>query len=89
MCNENGSLGPWAKDGISLIETIRNQHYIDAVLARQCQRFTVNLYQNDFDRAEREGVIVALTPDKSVYGWSSKYDEDLGATHHSTEDLIQ
>lgn len=88
MCNEKGGLGSWAKDGISLIETIRNQHYIDGTLARQCQRFTVNLYQREFDRAEREGAIVALTPDKSVYAWSSKYDEDLGATHHSTEDLI-
>jgi hypothetical protein len=48
----------------------------------------VNLYQHEFDRAEHDGAVVPLTPDKAVYAWSSKYDEDLGAIHHDAEDLI-
>jgi CRISPR-associated endonuclease/helicase Cas3 len=88
MGNEDGGLGPWAGEGLDLIETIRAQHYFNATLARRCQRFTVNLYQQEFDRAEREGAVVPLTPDKAVYAWSSKYNEDLGATHHGAEGLI-
>ena len=88
MGNENSGLGPWADEGLDLIETIRAQHSFNIELARKCQRFTVNLYQHEFDRAEREGAVVPLTPDKAVYAWSSKYDEDLGAIHHDAEDLI-
>jgi len=88
MHDGNGSLGSWADTGIKVIEAIRSQHYLDGKLARQCQRFTVNLYQREFDRAEREGAITPLTPDKTVYAWASKYDEDLGATHHAADDLI-
>lgn len=86
--HDEGSLGSWASEGAELIKAVRSQHYLDGTLARKCQRFTVNLYQREFDRAEREGVITPLTPDKSVYVWSSKYSEDLGATHHSGEGLI-
>lgn len=88
MHDESGNLGSWADQGIKLIEAIRNQHYLDGNLARQCQRFTVNLYQREFDRAEREGAITPLTPDKSAFAWSSKYDEDLGATHRVADELI-
>ncbi|MBM3841225.1 MAG: CRISPR-associated helicase Cas3' [Verrucomicrobia bacterium] len=88
MHDENGSFGSWAGTGIKLIEAIRSQHYLDGKLARQCQRFTVNLYQREFERAEREGAIIPLTPDNTVYAWASKYDEDLGATHHAADDLI-
>lgn len=88
MNDQKGSLKSWAGEGVELIQIIRSQHYIDANLARRCQRFTVNLYQREFDRAEREGAITPLTADKTVYAWSSKYDEDLGATHHAADDLI-
>ena len=86
--DEGATLGAWAEEGIELVERIRSQHYVDAALARKCQLFTVNLYHRDFDRAERDGAIIPLTPDKSVYAWASKYDEDLGATHHAADKLI-
>ena len=88
MNNEDGDLGPWASEGLDLIETIRTRHYFNAELARKCQRFTVNLYQHEFGRAEREGAVVPLSPDPAVYAWSSKYDEDLGAIHHGAEEFI-
>jgi CRISPR-associated endonuclease/helicase Cas3 len=88
MHDEGAGLGPWANEGIELIEGIRNQHYVDAALARKCQRFTVNLYQHDFVRAECEGAITPLTPHKTVYAWASRYDEDLGVTHHAADELI-
>jgi CRISPR-associated endonuclease/helicase Cas3 len=88
MHDESGNLGSWASTAIKLIEDIRKQRYLDGQLARQCQRFTVNLYQREFERAENEGAIIPLTPDKTVYAWASKYHEDLGATHHAADDLI-
>jgi len=88
MQNESAGLGAWADEGLKLIEAIRNQHYLDGALVRRCQRFTVNLYQQEFNRAEGEGAIIPLTADQTVYAWSSKYDEELGATHHTADDLI-
>jgi CRISPR-associated endonuclease/helicase Cas3 len=65
MHDEGGELGPWAREGIELIEAIRNQHYLDGALARRCQRFTVNLFHHDFGRAESEGAIIPLTPTRA------------------------
>jgi CRISPR-associated endonuclease/helicase Cas3 len=88
MHDHNGALGPWAAEAGRLIEAVRQQGYLDRMLARQCQRFTVNLYRQDFDRAEREGAVTPLTVDKGMYAWASRYDEDLGAIHHSADELI-
>ncbi len=88
MDSDAGGLGSWATEGVELIKAIRREHHLDGILARRCQRFTVNLYQGEFNRAEREGAIVPLTPDETVYAWASKYDEDLGAVHHSADELI-
>lgn len=88
MHNEDGSLGSWADEGIKLIAAIRAQHHCDAALFRRCQRFTVNLYLGEFAKAEREGVITPLTYDNSVFAWTSKYDEHLGATHYASDDLV-
>lgn len=82
-----GVLVPWG-DGRQLISEIKSQYHCTAGLFRRCQRFTVNLYLGEFAKAERDGVITPITPDKSVYLWTSKYDENLGATHHSAEDMI-
>lgn len=82
-----GVLVPWG-EGEQLIADIRAQYYCTAGLFRRCQRFTVNLYLCEFAQAERDGVITALTPDKSIYAWTSKYDENLGAIHHSADELV-
>ena len=82
-----GVLVPWG-DACQLIDEIKAQYHCTAGLFRRCQRFTVNLYLGEFAKAERTGVITPITPDKSVYLWTSKYDDNLGAIHHSAEDLI-
>lgn len=82
-----GVLVPWG-EGKQLIADIRAQYHCTAGLFRRCQRFTVNLYLGEFAKAEHDGVITPITPDKSVYAWTSKYDENLGAIHHSAEDLV-
>jgi CRISPR-associated helicase Cas3/CRISPR-associated endonuclease Cas3-HD len=82
-----GVLVPWG-EGEQLIAEIRAQYHCTAGLFRRCQRFTINQYLGEFVQAEREGVITPITPDKSVYAWTSKYDENLGASHHSAENLI-
>ncbi len=75
-------------EGEQLINEIRSQYHCTAGLFRRCQRFTINLYLGEFAKAEREGVITPITSDKSIYVWTSKYDENLGAIHHSAEDLL-
>jgi CRISPR-associated endonuclease/helicase Cas3 len=75
-------------EGRQLIEDIRAHCHCNAALFRRCQRFSVNLFLGEFAQAERNGVIEPLTPDKSIYRWSSKYDDQLGATHHTANDLI-
>lgn len=80
-------LVPWG-EGVQLIADIRAQYHCSTSLFRRCQRFSVNLFQGEFSRSEREGVIEPLTPDRSIYAWISKYDDNLGVTHHTIEDLI-
>lgn len=75
-------------EGMELIETIKRQNHIDAALARRSQRFTINLYENEFLKAIAFGVVTPLTSDKDIYYWSSKYDPELGATHAAQEDCI-
>jgi len=82
-----GVLVPWG-EGIQLIKEIKAQYHCEASLFRRCQRFTINLYVGQFEKAKRTGVITSLTPDETIYYWTSKYDENLGATHHEAEDLV-
>jgi CRISPR-associated helicase Cas3/CRISPR-associated endonuclease Cas3-HD len=82
-----GVLVPWG-EGEQLIAEIRAQYHCTVGLFRRCQRFTINLYLGEFAKAEREGIITPITPDKSVYAWTSKYDENLGASHHSADELV-
>ena len=74
--------------GRDLIETIRHQYHLTADLARQCQRFTVNLYESEFKQARSTGVITPLLKDESMFFWSSSYDNQLGARNHDAEQFV-
>jgi len=64
--------------GRELIETIRHQQHLTAGLARRCQRFTVNLYESEFQKSRSIGGITSLLKDESMFFWSSNYDDQLG-----------
>ena len=74
--------------GRDLIETIRHQYHLTADLARQCQRFTINLYESEFKQARSSGVITPLLKDESMFFWSSSYDDQLGARNHEAEQFV-
>lgn len=74
--------------GNDLIESIRQQQHLTADLARQCQRFTVNLYESEFQQALRTGVITPLLEDESIFFWSSSYHNQLGACNYEAEQLV-
>ena len=74
--------------GRKLIETIRHQQYLTADLARRCQRFTINIYEPEFQKACGTGVITPLLKDDSLFFWSSRYDDQLGACHFESEQFI-
>ena len=74
--------------GRELIETIRHQQHLTSDLARRCQRFIINLYESDFQKACATGVITPLLKDESMFVWSSRYDDQLGACNYEAEQLI-
>ncbi len=74
--------------GSDLIDTIRYQQHLTADLARQCQRFTINLYGSEFQQARSTGVITPLLKDESIFFWSSSYDNQLGACHCEAEQYV-
>ena len=74
--------------GRELIETIRHQQHLTANLMRRCQRFTINRYETEFQKACATGVITPLLKDESMFVWSSRYDDKLGACNYEAEQLI-
>ena len=74
--------------GIELIETIRHQQHLTANLARRCQRFSINIYEWEFQQARSTGIITPLLKDESMFFWSSSYDDQLGACNYEAEQLI-
>lgn len=74
--------------GRELIEAIRHQQHLTSDLARRCQRFTINLYESEFQKARSTGVITPLLKDESMFYWSSSYDDQLGAGNHEAEQFV-
>ena len=74
--------------GGKLIETIRHQQHVTADLARRCQRFTINLYESEFQKFRNTGVITPLLKNESMLFWSSSYDDQLGAGNHEAEQFV-
>ena len=74
--------------GRELIKTIRHQRHLTAHLTRRCQRFTINLYETEFQKSRSTGVITQLLKDESMFFWSSNYDDQLGACNHEVEHFV-
>jgi CRISPR-associated endonuclease/helicase Cas3 len=67
--------------GEELAEKLHRQKHLTAVECREAQRFSVNLYQNEFFDAQAKGYIYQPTKDWDFWVWNSDYDEDLGLGH--------
>ncbi len=73
------------KDGLNrgeeLAEKLHRQKHLTSTECREAQRFSVNLYQNEFFDAQANGYIYQPTKDWDFWVWNSDYDEDLGLGH--------
>jgi CRISPR-associated helicase Cas3/CRISPR-associated endonuclease Cas3-HD len=73
------------RDGERLIEKLRREKHLSPEEWRRIQRFSVNLYQGEFLRAQANGYIAEAI--EGVWFWNSKYDADLGACHAEGSDF--
>ncbi|MDD2707295.1 MAG: CRISPR-associated helicase Cas3' [Verrucomicrobiae bacterium] len=82
-----GVLVKW-EDGIQLTEKLHRQKHFTADECRRAQRFSINLYQGEFQKALANGWLIQPAPGWDFYVWNSHYDEDLGACHPESVDLV-
>jgi hypothetical protein len=54
---------------------------------RRAQRFSINLYAQEFERGQREGWITQPAEKWELFAWKSKYDPDLRACHPGGKDF--
>lgn len=84
--NTRAVLVQWEK-GTELYEKLKTQRHLTATECRMAQRFSVNLYMGEFQKALAQGWVYQPVPEWELYVWNSNYDEDLGASHPSNEDF--
>lgn len=71
--------------GEELAEKLHRQKHLTAAECRTAQRYSVNLYQNEFFDAQAKGYLYQPAKDWNFWVWNSAYDDALGLGHH---DLI-
>jgi CRISPR-associated endonuclease/helicase Cas3 len=74
-------------DGEELITKLRGEKHLSTEEWRRVQRFSVNLYMDEFLHARARGYVVEVI--EGVWFWNSKYDHDLGACHPEGDDYCQ
>ncbi len=67
--------------GEEIAQKLFREKYLTALECRQAQRFSVNLYQNEFFDAHAKGYIYQPAKDWDFWVWNSDYDEDMGLGH--------
>jgi CRISPR-associated endonuclease/helicase Cas3 len=81
-------LAKW-KRGAELAEKLRHEKHFTAAECREAQRYSVNLYQNEFFDAQAKGYIYQPAEDWDFWVWNSDYDENLGLGHLDTNLFCQ
>jgi CRISPR-associated endonuclease/helicase Cas3 len=85
--NTRAVLVQW-ENGAELYEKLKTQRYLSATECRMAQRYSVNLYMGEFQKALAQGWVYQPVPEWELYVWNSHYDNDLGACHLSNNDLV-
>lgn len=67
--------------GKELAEKLERQKHLTAIECREAQRFSVNLYQSEFFKAQANGYFYQPAKEWDFWVWNSDYDEDLGLGH--------
>lgn len=74
------------RDGEELIAKLCREKHLSREDWRRVQRFSVSVYMGEFLQGQARGYIVEATD--GVWFWNSKYDDDLGACHAESEEMI-
>jgi len=85
--NTHAVLVPWGQ-GAELYEKLKSQRYLTSTEWRTVQRYSVNLYLGEFNKAQDEGWVYQPVPELDLFVWNSNYDDDLGVCHASGGDMI-
>ena len=76
------------KAGKELTEKLRREKHLTADECRLAQRFSINLYESEFLKAQAHGWVFQPAVGWNFYVWNSQYDDELGACHPEEKDLI-
>ena len=76
------------RGGEALAEKLRREKHLTGDECRCAQRFSVNLYEGEFQKALALGWVYQPADSWNFYVWNSQYDDDLGACHPEGNDLI-
>ena len=75
-------------EGATLIDKLQRERYLTSDECRRAQRFSVNLYPHEFDKAQGIGAVVQLVPDYDLWVWKGHYDSELGAVAATAADCV-
>ncbi len=64
--------------GKELIEKLEREHHLTAAECREAQRYSVNLYEGEFQKALAQGHVYQALEKWDFFVWNSHYDDDLG-----------
>jgi CRISPR-associated endonuclease/helicase Cas3 len=75
--------------GAELADKLRTQKHLTAAECREAQRYSVNLYQDEFFDSQAKGYIYQPAEDWNFWVWNSDYDENLGLGHLDANNFCQ
>jgi CRISPR-associated helicase Cas3/CRISPR-associated endonuclease Cas3-HD len=76
--NSRPVLVKWSR-GEELIRKLECEHHLTADECREAQRYSVNLYEGEFQKALAQGHVYQPAEKWDFFVWNSHYDDDLGA----------
>jgi len=85
--NTRAVLVEWG-EGADLITKLQRERHLTGDECRHAQRFSVNLYESEFRKAQASGAVHQPMPDFDLWVWKGLYDPELGAIYATSSDCI-
>lgn len=76
------------RDGVKLAEKLQKEKHLTSDECRSAQRFSINLYEGEFQTALAQGWVYQPAASWNFFVWNSNYDDNLGACHPDSGDFI-
>ena len=73
-------------EGADLIAKLQRERHLTGDECRHAQRFSVNLYESEFRKAQASGAVHQPVPDFDLWVWKGHYDPELGAVTETDAD---